>query len=616
MYKSIQSLLLNCLCFSIAIATLLSCSSAKTEELSGSGVFGGHTPAQETKTIKPRRVYIDARLFEAQRIRAAEGQMRVASQTLSRLFFFNANELESSFSIGDTRDGFLIQGKALPSPSLLLRQLPVQYERGLAYGSNELIEVLVDTARLVDKRHPDSVMFLGNLGLREGGDIPYSISHNAGRDADIAFFTRKKGKGENQVENLLKFNRSLTAQDSSGQVYQFDLERNASLFEFLLSHPKHDVQFIFVAKHIRQAIYKTLAERSVSAEILERFTQVVWDDAGHADHCHIRLYCSAAEICAGCIDRSVLHPWHKDPVPIREACVEKHYRKLRQKKAEPMERAAAIQRLALLDATEHDPMLILKHLSDEHVEVRRATILAAGRIPGAGVALGKQLALETDPSARLDILRVLSKLADDECRQQLRQRLLAYAEKGTALGEGSDEEISVILKYYRHQPNIEAVLPILDILQKSQDKVLSHELRTTVAIITNHDFCQDLAISNAVGQDLESQNFTCSGRYQRWLEGAQQQSRRQWVIAGMQRAGFKVKSLENKDIVALLDAIDGPMHVSINAQIELRRIAKLDQDSIDWSTADARWHYTRYFKKRQKKYKIDLSDRNERGLKL
>ena len=71
------------------------------------------------------------------------------------------------------------------------------------------------------------------------------------------------------------------------------------------------------------------------------------------------------------------------------------------------------------------------------------------------------------------------------------------------------------------------------------------------------------------------------------------------------------------DVPILLDAIDAQHHaVSMNAQLVLKSLSHLPQDSLDWSVADARWHYTRYFKKRAKKYKIDLSDRNEKGIKI
>ena len=50
-------------------------------------------------------------------------------------------------------------------------------------------------------------------------------------------------------------NRRLHSPDS---VLSFDLEKNTTLVELLLSDPKHRVQFIFLAKHIRSAIHREL----------------------------------------------------------------------------------------------------------------------------------------------------------------------------------------------------------------------------------------------------------------------------------------------------------------------------------------------------------------------
>ena len=57
-----------------------------------------------------------------------------------------------AFSIGTTRDGYMVNGRSLPQPSLLIRQLPVPYERGLTYGTQDLIRFLVDTGRAMEKK--------------------------------------------------------------------------------------------------------------------------------------------------------------------------------------------------------------------------------------------------------------------------------------------------------------------------------------------------------------------------------------------------------------------------------------------------------------------------------
>ena len=121
------------------------CAQAHPGESSDANKLHFSTEPQEIQ-IKPRSRYISEQQDMIFRIKAAQEQMRIPVQPLQREFYGDEAELRQSFSIGDTRDGYLINGKPVPSPSLLIRQLPVQYERGIAYGTAELIKLLTDTA--------------------------------------------------------------------------------------------------------------------------------------------------------------------------------------------------------------------------------------------------------------------------------------------------------------------------------------------------------------------------------------------------------------------------------------------------------------------------------------
>ena len=579
------------------------CTAAHPEEITTTEVNHNSTPQHKIQ-LKQRPTYITPQVEEQLRIRTFLQTNRHPAPKLKRTFFITPNESNLAFSIGDTRDGYLINGQSLPAPSTILRQLPVQYERGITYGTHNLIAILTDTARAMQKKYPHTIMYLGNMGAREGGDIPYSVSHNSGRDADIAFYyTDEKGKFAHP-QNLYKITRGLKAFTKQGTL-TFDLEKNTTLIETLLTHPKIHLQFIFLAKYIRTAVHKELIRRGASEDLLKRFEETVQAQAAHNDHFHIRIYCSNEDICAGCIDKSIIHEWQEDPLPKRDKCIQNHLKTLSSKKSDADHKAAALQRLALMGAAVEHGSKILKFLQDENPHVRAAAAIAAQSMDAnAAKALSAQLQKETDQSVRLAIIQSLGSIESAETRQTFNEELHALS-----AGQRSympTEALQAITSYIIHHPNAEHMRPLHEALQSasSSGKTTGPLLRA-FNVVTNRNFCHDGGL-----------NAACMEKISTWIEKQGNKSRQQWLIAGFQASGFKVTNLEQKDIPVLLDAIDGSYPLSINAQLILKKIGHLEQDSLNWAVQDSRWHYTRYFKRRAKKYKINLNDRDEKGNKL
>ena len=594
--------LMVCACFGI-----LGCESAHSGELS-SGESSVVSSSPQQRVIKRRPTYITPEVQEKLWIRIAEGMMRQPVSENRRTFFRTEAEKSTSFSIGDTRDGYMVNGQNLPMPSLLVRQLPVQYERGLTYASGDMIELFVDTGRAMEKQYPDTIMYIGNMSAREGGDIPYSVSHNSGRDADIAFYLKDAHGNFAHPQNLHKINRRFQTREP-GSSYTFDLEKNTTLIEHLLTHPKVHVQFIFLAKHLRTAIQRELVKRGSSPELLERFEMSVQNQAAHDDHFHVRIYCSNTDICAGCIDKSVIHPWHEDPLPKREQCIQRYASQLKKNKTEPIQKAVALQRLALLDAAPAHKNLIIKHLSHADADVRKAAAMAGQSLDASiSKALITQLGKESDLSVRLAMIQTLAKFDKDSTRQTFIAELGRWATRTE--GSSSDEIAQTIFHYMIRHPHESYAQPLLTTL---------HAFHTEPKVDSTLSALGDAvqALSVVINVEIAAPTLEESiHNAQIWLDQNQGKTRQQWLISGFKNAGFNVTTLENADIPVLLDAIDGPLPVSFNAQLLLKKLSRLKQDSLSWPIEDARWHYTRYFKRRAKKFRIDLSDRNERGIKL
>ena len=594
----LKRILLRAAC-SLILIMFPACTSAHPEEHSApkQDVF---STTDGTIQIKKRPTYINKKVEEMLKMRIAGEKMREPYPPLKRVFYTTPNEDKKSFSIGDTRDGYMINGQPLPSPSLIIRQHPVQYERGLIYGTQNLIKVLMDTAQTMQKKFPGTIMYMGNMGAREGGDIPYSISHNSGRDADIGFYyTDEKGKFFHP-NHLYKINRNLQTRTEEGKTLTFDLEKNTTLVETLLTHPKINLQFIFLAKYIRNAVQKELVRRGASEDLLNRFEQVVQAQAAHNDHFHIRIYCSNEDICAGCIDKSLIHEWQEDPVPKQEKCIQKHLGTLNSKKSDSSHKAAALQRLALMGAAAEHGSKILKFLNDEDATVRSAAALAAQSLDStAPKALSDRLAKENEDAVRQVIIQSLASFDSANTRETF---ILEMANESIL---AQTQNLSTILKYISGHPHEDYVTPLSKLLASSSQETQKQEILMALGTVANRDFCHKAT-------DLQQ----CQSKAQDWIAKNGDKTRQSWLISGFNAAGYKVKAIDAPNIPALLDAIDGPRQVSINAQLALKKIGHIEQNSLDWSVDDARWHYTRYFKRRAKKYKIKLDDRDEHGIKI
>jgi penicillin-insensitive murein DD-endopeptidase len=160
------------------------------------------------------------------------------------------------------------------------------------WGLPQLVSLLERGARRVRGRHPGSVLLIGDLSRRGGGDIAAHRSHESGRDADVGFyFVDRRGK----AVQLSRFR----AVDTEGRVVgerqlMFDLARNWMLIQAWLTDPHVRVQHIFVAAPLRQRLLRYARERGVSPPLLHRASLALKqprDGLLHDDHFHVRIAC-------------------------------------------------------------------------------------------------------------------------------------------------------------------------------------------------------------------------------------------------------------------------------------------------------------------------------------
>lgn len=175
-----------------------------------------------------------------------------------------------------------------------LHVLAPTIQRGFTWGTAELVALLHDSARAVQREAGGATMAVGNLSRPGGGDIPQSVSHNSGRDADIAFFALNTTGGSVRLSRMVHFDDRGAAVTGDGTALHFDVARNWALVRSLLSHPAVVVQWVFVSAALRNMLLDHALRRGEPELLQERARRVMVqpsDSARHADHFHVRIAC-------------------------------------------------------------------------------------------------------------------------------------------------------------------------------------------------------------------------------------------------------------------------------------------------------------------------------------
>lgn len=199
-----------------------------------------------------------------------------------------------STSIGSPSNG-RVDGARRFVDSDHARVLPRRHkQRCLAWGTKRLVMAIDAAGERVGKEHPGPdgkpvPLGVGNIGRAKGGPIrDYSRSHQAGRDADLAFFY--EGKVAEDLERI---------EGTSG----LDVVRTWALVRSLLEDTSIDVQWLFVSTPIRDALLAEAARTNAPRDVVKRAREVLRqpsDAPPHDDHLHLRIRCTRVEERHGC----------------------------------------------------------------------------------------------------------------------------------------------------------------------------------------------------------------------------------------------------------------------------------------------------------------------------
>jgi penicillin-insensitive murein endopeptidase len=209
-------------------------------------------------------------------------------------------------SVGSPTDGRLVGGAHLET-SPWLRVTPCYEGDDVRWGLEALVSLVEHGARAVRKQFPDSVLSIGHLSRRTGGDVDRHASHESGRDADVGFYiTNQQGKPI-YAEHFVRFLGDGTAPSWPGA--RFDDARNWAFVASIVTDPRAHVSYVFVASPLRARLLTYAQKIGAPYATRVRASELMAQPRGalpHDDHFHVRISCPPfMEACVEYPTRSI-----------------------------------------------------------------------------------------------------------------------------------------------------------------------------------------------------------------------------------------------------------------------------------------------------------------------
>jgi penicillin-insensitive murein endopeptidase len=202
-----------------------------------------------------------------------------------------------AMSLGSPSAGLLLNGVQATKSDLLEPVAP-----GASWGTEETLAYLERALRRVHEQIAGTpALQLGDISAEKGGPISPHVSHQAGRDVDIAYFYKEGGRWYRR-----------------GTARNLDLPRNWAFVRALVTET--DVELILI-DHSIQALLRehalSIGEDPVWVDSLFRggsgLRPLIRHARGHATHIHVRFFNPLAQetarrAYAALVERGVVPP--------------------------------------------------------------------------------------------------------------------------------------------------------------------------------------------------------------------------------------------------------------------------------------------------------------------
>lgn len=204
-----------------------------------------------------------------------------------------------TFCDGRTNSGALRGGRELQhKPYLRVKS----GSEARAFGHPLLLQLVSRGARAAARAVPGSVALVGDLSGPTGGPLSGHVSHQAGRDADVAFFVVGDDGAPVALDRFEAFDamgRSLSRPD-----HVFDSYRNWLLLREWLTELRVVVTHVFVSAELRLLLLDYARQSPEFYRYAPLASTVLRAHPTHRDHFHLRIACPPDQD-AGCIDAEV-----------------------------------------------------------------------------------------------------------------------------------------------------------------------------------------------------------------------------------------------------------------------------------------------------------------------
>lgn len=316
--------------------------------------------------------------------------------------------------------GRLLGGAFLEAEGPHHEGLAAHRKRSNRYGVVELVALVRAAAARVAERFPGSRLQVGNLSKRGGGDLlGISVSHNSGRDADLALYALDAGGSGARPSNLVPYGDDGVSLVPRGR-YRFDVPRNWALVRALLGDASSgaDVQWLFISDGLRRLLLDHAAAAGEDEAVVAKAEKILRQPTGsssHNDHIHLRVYCPIDDRLDGCRDYGPVWDWvpdRKGPLRARSRAVAGVLEDPRQ----PLERRLrSVQLLESIRGTDATAWLVAatRPGRDRALRLRTLQALRAIQVPAAAAPLAALLPGEEDAEVAASLLDTLAVLGDD-----------------------------------------------------------------------------------------------------------------------------------------------------------------------------------------------------------
>jgi penicillin-insensitive murein endopeptidase len=219
-----------------------------------------------------------------------------------------------SVSVGRHNSGRLLSPRQLFDSEHIRLKNPLAAQH---YGTDELVGLLEHAAREVARQFPGSRLTIGDMSRHRGGPFRPHRSHRSGRDVDVGFYITSASTGELvYADRFVDFRPDGTTR--TNEDWRFDDARNWALVAAMLGQDEVPVQYMFVARWLRERLLAQAARAGAPQVLIDRAALVLdQPSAGgrHEDHFHTRIFCPATDL-PRCVDDAPFHEWV--PRPSRE----------------------------------------------------------------------------------------------------------------------------------------------------------------------------------------------------------------------------------------------------------------------------------------------------------